>query len=84
MGYLNAVEQRARERQVAIETVRILRDRVILCKRKHGVNAHEYCRREAQDYFDVIQQRSMGQLQPEWKDPAKKEGWTGFTEPFQK
>mmetsp|Transcript_51 Transcript_51/g.86 ORF Transcript_51/g.86 Transcript_51/m.86 type:complete len:109 (-) Transcript_51:101-427(-) len=75
VGYLNAVEQRARERHVAIETVRILRDRVIACYRKEGVNYHENCRKVGQEYYDLIMSPACGQVQPEWSDPAKKEGW---------
>merc|ERR1712028_196725 len=36
--YYLGIEQRARERQVAYETVRLLREDVIECYRKNGVN----------------------------------------------
>ncbi|KAL7573280.1 hypothetical protein ACA910_003425 [Epithemia clementina (nom. ined.)] len=80
VGYLNAVEQRARERQVAIETVKILRERLRTCARREGVNGHENCRKEALDYLEVINRRDIGQLQPNWRDPEKKDGWSGYTE----
>jgi hypothetical protein len=72
---LHDVEQRARERQVAYETVKLLRQRVIHCYRKEGVNHYENCRKEATDYYNVIIQKDLGQLQPEWSNPEKKDGW---------
>mmetsp|Transcript_20805 Transcript_20805/g.43509 ORF Transcript_20805/g.43509 Transcript_20805/m.43509 type:complete len:106 (-) Transcript_20805:225-542(-) len=75
VGYLNAVEQRARERAVAVETVRILRERMIKCYRVESVNYHERCRKVAKDYYDLITQPSVGQLHPEWEDPSKKQGY---------
>ena len=73
--YLQSVEQRARERQVAYETVKLLRRDVIDCQRKEGVNAYENCREVAQAYYDQIQKKDLGQLQPEWSKPEMKEGW---------
>lgn len=75
MGYLRSVEQRARERQVAYETVKILRQRVIECFRKEGVNHYENCRKESKDYYDLITDKDLGQLHPEWSKPEKKDGW---------
>ena len=75
VAYLRANEQRARERQVAYETVKLLRKRVIQCYREHGVNHYEKCREVGQAYYDVITQKGLGQLQPEWSDPKKKDGW---------
>ncbi|GKY93663.1 hypothetical protein MPSEU_000333700 [Mayamaea pseudoterrestris] len=75
VGYLHDVEQRARERQVAYETVKILRQRVIHCYRKEGVNHYENCRKEATDYYNTIIKKDMGQVQPEWSNPEKKDGW---------
>ena len=75
VGYLQAVEQRARERQVAYETVKILRQRVIDCYRKEGVNHYENCRKVAQDYYEIIIDKDMGQLQPDWSKPEMKDGW---------
>ncbi|CAB9511962.1 NADH-ubiquinone oxidoreductase subunit 10 [Seminavis robusta] len=76
LKYLQATEQRARERQVAIETVKILRKSVIECYRKEGVNHYENCKKEAQDYYDVIIKKDIGQLHPNWQDPKKFDGWS--------
>lgn len=72
---MQAAEQRARERQVAYETVRLLRQDVIICHRKEGVNAYENCKDVSQAYYDQIIKRDLGQLQPEWSKPEMKEGW---------
>ena len=75
VAYLRGNEQRARERQVAYETVKLLRQKVIACYREHGVNHYEECREVGQAYYDVIKQKAMGQLQPEWSNAKKKDGW---------
>ena len=64
VAYLQSIEQRARERQVAFETVKLLRQRVIDCYRKEGVNHYEECRQVAQDYYDTISKKDLGQLKP--------------------
>ena len=76
MKYVQATQQRARERQVAIETVKLLRRRVIECYRKEGVNHYENCKDVAQDYYDVIVKKDNGQLHPKWADPKKFDGWS--------
>lgn len=75
VGYLQATEQRARERQVAYETVKILRQRLIECYRKEGVNHYEDCRGVAKDYYDTISKKDLGQLHPNWANPEKHDGW---------
>ncbi|EEC48201.1 predicted protein [Phaeodactylum tricornutum CCAP 1055/1] len=75
VAYLLATEQRARERQVAYETVKLLRQRVIHCYRKEGVNHYENCRQEAQDLFDIITKKDLGQLHPKWEKPEMNDGW---------
>lgn len=75
VAYLRANEQRARERQIAFETVKLLRQDVIHCYREHGVNHYEKCRKVAQAYYDVITKKGLGQVQPDWSDPKKKDGW---------
>lgn len=75
MAYLQATEQRARERQVAYETVKLLRQRVINCYREKGVDHYEECRTVAQQYYDTIIDKDMGQVQPEWSKPEMKDGW---------
>jgi hypothetical protein len=75
VGYLRANEQRARERQVAYETVKLLRQRVIECYRKEGVNHYENCREVATDFYNVVKQKDLGQVQPNWKKPEMNDGW---------
>jgi hypothetical protein len=72
---LLSVEQRARERQVAYETVRLLREDVIECYRREGVNHYENCRDFAEKLFNLVEKKDLGQLQPDWKDDKKKDGW---------
>jgi len=69
--FLQAAEQRARERQVAVETIKIMRRDVIECYRREGVNHFENCREVATKYYNVIRKKDKGQLQPKWEDPSK-------------
>lgn len=64
-----------RERQVAYETVKILRKRVIECYRKEGVNHYDNCKKPVADYYDVIIKKDLGQVQPKWENPEKMDGW---------
>jgi len=73
--FLQAVEQRARERQIAIETVKILRQRVAECYRREGVNHYENCKEPVQDYYNIIIKKDYGQLHPNWANPEKHDGW---------
>jgi hypothetical protein len=75
VAYLRGNEQRARERQVAYETVKLLRQKVIQCYRMHGVNHYEECKGVGQAYYDLISKKDLGQLQPAWSDPKKMDGW---------
>ena len=68
-------EQRARERQVAYETVRLLREDVIECYRREGVNHYENCREVGEKLYNVVTKKDLGQLHPNWKDQAKYDGW---------
>lgn len=62
--YFQFIEQSTREKHVAIETVRLLRRRVIDCYRKEGVNHYENCKKVCKDYFDQIMKPDRGQLRP--------------------
>mmetsp|Transcript_21007 Transcript_21007/g.45803 ORF Transcript_21007/g.45803 Transcript_21007/m.45803 type:complete len:109 (+) Transcript_21007:73-399(+) len=73
--FLKSTEQRARERQVAYETVRILRKDVIDCYRKEGVNHYEKCRDVCERYYHVVAKKDVGQVHPDWADKAKHDGW---------
>ena len=75
VAYLHDVEQRARERQVSYETIKLLRQDVIACYRKEGVNHYENCREVALKYYNVAIQKDVGQLQPDWSNPEMKDGW---------
>jgi NADH-ubiquinone oxidoreductase subunit 10 len=80
--FLQAVEQRARERQVAYETVRILRSRVIECYRREGVNHYDNCKKPVQDFYNIIKKRDYGQLHPDWENPVMKDGFHGTVAPL--
>mmetsp|Transcript_36561 Transcript_36561/g.43678 ORF Transcript_36561/g.43678 Transcript_36561/m.43678 type:complete len:108 (+) Transcript_36561:75-398(+) len=73
--HILAAEQRARERQIAYETVRILRKDVIKCYREEGVNHYEKCKEPAERYYKVVIQNDNGQVHPDWADKSKHEGW---------
>lgn len=75
VGFLLSVEQRARERQVAYETVRLLRKDVIDCYRKEGVNHYDNCKDVTETYYKVVVKRDVGQVQPDWSDKSKHEGF---------
>jgi hypothetical protein len=70
-----SIEQRARERQVAYETVRLLREDVIECYRKEGVNHYDNCQEVAAKFYNVVIQKDMGQVHPNWAHPEKHDGW---------
>jgi hypothetical protein len=72
---LLATEQRARERQVAYETVRLLREDVIECYRREGVNHYDNCHEVSEKFYNLIKKKDMGQLHPNWKNTEKFDGW---------
>ena len=53
-AFISAREQRAREMQVEIELVKLLRQDVIHCYRKEGVNHYQNCRKEVDRYVKAI------------------------------
>ena len=73
--YLQSIEQRARERQVAYETVRLLRRDVIECYRKEGVNHYENCKKPVETYARVVLKRDVGQVGPKYSDEGKNYGF---------
>eukprot|EP00979_Chaetoceros_neogracilis_P004009 scaffold695_cov279-Chaetoceros_neogracile.AAC.35 len=75
VGYLLSAEQRARERQVAYETVRLLRQDVIDCYRKEGVNHYDNCKQVTETYYKLVVKQDVGQVQPDWADKSKNEGF---------
>mmetsp|Transcript_15602 Transcript_15602/g.29433 ORF Transcript_15602/g.29433 Transcript_15602/m.29433 type:complete len:109 (-) Transcript_15602:168-494(-) len=75
VGFLLSAEQRARERQVAYETVRLLRTDVIDCYRKEGVNHYENCKEVTEKYYRVVVKKDLGQVHPNWADKEKFDGF---------
>ncbi|KAL9178581.1 hypothetical protein ACHAXT_001919 [Thalassiosira profunda] len=72
--YLQSIEQRARERQVAYETVKLLRRDVIECYRKEGVNHYENCKEPVERYARLVLKRDVGQVNPTFTDETKNYG----------
>ena len=60
---------------MAVETVKILRKRVIACYRAEGVNHYENCKEPVQAYYNIISKKDHGQLHPNWENPEKFDGW---------
>ncbi|GMH53885.1 hypothetical protein TL16_g01555 [Triparma laevis f. inornata] len=54
VGFHNAGEQRSREMQVEIETIKLLRQDVVSCYRREGVNHYANCRKEVDKYVTAI------------------------------
>jgi hypothetical protein len=55
--------------------VKILRKDVIECYRTEGVNHYDNCKEVNKRYYDVIIKRDVGQVQPDWEDKSKHEGF---------
>jgi hypothetical protein len=56
----NAAEQHAREMQVEIEMIKLLRQDVIHCYRKEGVNHYANCRKVVDTYVKAISGIDIG------------------------
>jgi len=65
VGYLEEMQQRAREKAVAIEAVKLARQDVIKCYRKEGVNHYENCKEVVKKYVNMIQAPDYGALKPQ-------------------
>mmetsp|Transcript_35032 Transcript_35032/g.53731 ORF Transcript_35032/g.53731 Transcript_35032/m.53731 type:complete len:110 (+) Transcript_35032:2401-2730(+) len=72
---LLAKEQRAREHNVAIETLRLLRKDVIQCYRAEGLNHYDKCKAVCEKYYKVASQRDSGTVHPNWTDKSMSDGW---------
>ena len=57
-----AIEQRAREKMVAMAETKILREKVRWCYRREGVNYLENCRKHVLDYVARLAQPDFGML----------------------
>lgn len=64
-GYMNSIEQRVRERMIAEEKVKILREALAECYNREGVNHFQDCKVLAQKYLKVIKMPAYGALVPE-------------------
>ena len=73
--YTGRRAQRARERQIAYETVRLLRQDVIKGYRKEGVDHYDNRQAVNKRYYDVVVKNDVGQVQPAWANPAKNVGF---------
>jgi hypothetical protein len=58
--FIEAREQRVRERYVNLAEARSLRDQVKQCYYKEGVNHYQNCRSIVQQYLAKIQQHDFG------------------------
>ena len=52
--YTNAKDQRARERQIAVESVRIIQERLSACFLQEGVNQFQRCKGLAEEYVKRV------------------------------
>ena len=64
VGYALAREQRGRERIIAEETVKIVREQVAQCYQREGVNHYQNCKHLTKQYYDLITAPGFGILQP--------------------
>jgi len=64
VAWANAREQFMREHLIAKERVKLLRQEVIACYRKEGVNHYVNCKHLTTKYLDVIKDKNFGRLKP--------------------
>lgn len=64
VAWSNSREQVMREQFIAKERVKLLRQQVIACYRKEGVNHYVNCKHLTTKYLDIIQDRTYGMLKP--------------------
>ena len=62
VAFFEAKAQRVRERHVALEQTKILREQVIACYRKEGVNHYENCKDVVTQYLARIQAPDFGMV----------------------
>eukprot|EP00520_Triparma_pacifica_P003290 CAMPEP_0118639532 /NCGR_PEP_ID=MMETSP0785-20121206/4272_1 /TAXON_ID=91992 /ORGANISM="Bolidomonas pacifica, Strain CCMP 1866" /LENGTH=109 /DNA_ID=CAMNT_0006530863 /DNA_START=18 /DNA_END=344 /DNA_ORIENTATION=+ len=70
---IRAGEERSREMQVEIETVKLLRQDVISCYRREGVNHYANCRKEVDKYVECISDPNLLNPRQRMKDKLSKE-----------
>ena len=62
VAFFAAKDQRVRERNIALEQTKILREQVIACYRKEGVNHYENCKDVVTQYLARIQAPDFGMV----------------------
>lgn len=70
VAWTNAREQVMREQMVAKERMKLLREQVIACYRKEGVNHYVNCKHLATKYLDIIRDPTCGMLKPAGRGAA--------------
>lgn len=75
VAWVNSREQHMRERLIAKERVKLLRQKIISCYRKEGVNHYVNCKHLTTKYLELIQDNHFGMLKaPSAGAAASKEG----------
>lgn len=64
VAWTNSREQFMREHLIAKERVKLLKEQVIACYRKEGVNHYVNCKHLTTKYLEVIQDKTFGRLKP--------------------
>ncbi|CBJ31013.1 conserved unknown protein [Ectocarpus siliculosus] len=64
VAWANSREQFMREHLIAKERVKLLRQEVIACYRKEGVNHYVNCKHLTTKYLEIIQDKTFGRLKP--------------------
>lgn len=64
VAWANSREQFMREHLIAKERVKLLRQQVIACYRKEGVNHYVNCKHLTTKYLEMIQDKTFGRLKP--------------------
>lgn len=61
----DARDQRVRERMIAVEHTKILREKVAACYRREGVNHYQNCKEIVDQYIERIRAPEFGSLSVE-------------------
>ncbi|CAM9104105.1 unnamed protein product [Ascophyllum nodosum] len=64
VAWVNSREQFMRERLIAKERLKLLRQQVIACYRKEGVNHYVNCKHLTTKCLELIQDQNVGMLKP--------------------
>lgn len=69
-AWVNSREQVMREQLIAKERVKLLKQQVIACYRKEGVDHYTKCKHLTTKYLSTIQDRTYGMLKPPGAEAA--------------